>query len=124
MRSNNSSTSKRDQLFQLITFVLMCLMPLQGFASVEDGRAFSEGDSHSHFTDSCSENCSAIPEITAGNLVVESETTECSLDDEFHSILVTVSSEHYKCNFSFLAKVLVPKPNHGIANLSRGPPHA
>jgi len=124
MQSNNSSTSKRDQLFQLITFVLMCLMPLQGFASVEGGKAFSEGDSHSHFTDSCSENCSAIPEITAGNLVVESETTECSLDDEFHSILVTVSSEHYKCNFSFLAKVLVPKPNHGIANLSRGPPHA
>jgi len=124
MQSNNSSTSKRDQLFQLITFVLMCLMPLQGFASVEDGRAFSEGDSHSHFTDSCSENCSAIPEITAGNLVVESETTECSLDDEFHSIVSAVSSEHYKCDFSFLAKVLVPKPNYGIANLSRGPPHA
>ncbi|MFT6094017.1 MAG: hypothetical protein ACJA2Q_001919 [Pseudohongiellaceae bacterium] len=99
-------------------------MPLQGFASVEDGKAFSEGDPRSHFTDSCSENCSAIPEITVSNLVVESETTECSLDDEFHSVVVAISSEDYKCDFSFLAKVLVPKSNYGIANPSRGPPHA
>jgi hypothetical protein len=99
-------------------------MPLQGFASVEDAKAFSEDDSRSHFTDSCSENCSAILEIAASNLVVESETNECSLDDEFHSVAVTVSPEHYKCDFSFLAKVLVRKSNYGIANPSRGPPHA
>jgi hypothetical protein len=102
----------------------MCLLPLQGFASVEAGRAFNENDSQSHFTDSCSENCSAIPEITTSNSVVESETTECSLDDEFHSTVTVLSAEHHKCDFGLVAKVLVPKPSYGIANPSRAPPYA
>jgi hypothetical protein len=102
----------------------MCLISFQGFASVEDATIFGEGDSKTHFTDSCSENCPAIPEVTTSNLVVESETTECSLDDEFHSVVPTLSPEHHKCDFSFFARTLNSKPIFGITNPSRAPPHA
>jgi hypothetical protein len=124
MRRYNSSSSKCDQLYQVITLLLMCLIPIQGFASADTINPLNESDSQSHFTDSCSDNCSAIPEVTVSNLVVESETAESSLDDEFQQAVIVLSARLQTCNYGAFAIVLAPKRSYGITNPPRAPPHA